>query len=81
MYTAIKATYEKGVLTFNEAPPPIEKSEVVVLFMDTDISETNMSKGVKLGSLAGKGYDIPSDFNAPLDLGRNSRLDKMRLAL
>lgn len=67
MYTAIKATYEKGRLTFNEAPPPVEKSEVVVLFMETEVSEPETSHGVKLGSLAGKGYDIPFDFNAPLD--------------
>jgi hypothetical protein len=33
MYTAVKGTYENGVLTFDETPPAVRKSEVVVLFL------------------------------------------------
>ncbi len=29
--------------------------------------DTKPPKGVKLGSLAGKGFSIPDDFNEPLD--------------
>ncbi len=29
--------------------------------------DVNPPRGVKLGSLAGKGFDIPDDFNEPLD--------------
>lgn len=36
MYTAVKGTYENGVLTLEETPPTVEKSEVVVLFMNEE---------------------------------------------
>ncbi len=36
--------------------------------IDSTVSEEPIKKkGVKLGSLADKGYTIPDDFNAPLD--------------
>lgn len=69
MYPAVKGTYENGVLTLEETPPTVEKSEVVVLFMNEDKSKAPevRAKRVRLGSLAHKGYQIPEDFNAPLD--------------
>lgn len=69
MYTAVKGIYENGVLTFIETPPAIKKSEVVVLFMDEG-KQTNppqKGKGITLGSLVGKGYHIPDNFNDPLE--------------
>lgn len=69
MYTAVKGTYENGVLTLEETPPTAEKSEVVVLFMNEEkpLAPEKEAKGVRLGSLVHKGYQIPEDFNAPLD--------------
>ncbi len=69
MYTAVKGTYENGVLTLEETPPTVEKSEVVVLFMNDDkpVVPEARAKRVRLGGLAHKGYQIPEDFNAPLD--------------
>ena len=71
MYTAIRGIYENGVLKFTETPPSIEKSEVVVLFMEEEKREQsagNVQKsGVILGSLAGQGYRIPDDFNNSLE--------------
>jgi hypothetical protein len=69
MYTAVKGIFENGVLTLDETPPTVEKSEVVVLFMNDEkpIARENVAKGVRIGSLAHKGYQIPDDFNAPLD--------------
>ncbi|KQS25337.1 hypothetical protein [Dyadobacter sp. Leaf189] len=71
MYTAVKGIYEKGRLTFIESPPAVEKSEVVVLFMKEQatvesVNPTGRKAGVVLGSLSGKGYSIPEDFNDPL---------------
>lgn len=69
MYTAVKGTYENGVLTLEETPPTVEKTDVVVLFMNDEkaIAPGNVAKGVRIGSLANKGYRIPDNFNAPLD--------------
>nr|WP_295929258.1 hypothetical protein [uncultured Dyadobacter sp.] len=69
MYTAVKGVFENGVLTLEETPPTVEKTEVVVLFMNDEkaIAPEHAAKGVRIGSLAHKGYLIPEDFNAPLD--------------
>jgi hypothetical protein len=69
MYTAVKGTYENGVLTFEETPPAVGKSDVVVLFMSEEKLPLGQkgTKGVKMGSLSNRGYRIPDDFNAPLD--------------
>ena len=71
MYTAVKGIYENGVLKFTETPPSIEKSEVVILFMDeqneNEFSEKKAKSGVVLGSLANKGFKIPDNFNDPID--------------
>lgn len=69
MYTAVKGIFENGVLTLEETPPTVEKTDVVVLFMSEEkaTAPENVAKGVRIGSLAGKGYQIPEDFNTPLD--------------
>lgn len=71
MYTAIKGTYENGQVILDEPPPTRQKAKVVVMFLGDEDNEskqpTKISTGVRLGSLAGQGYRIPDDFNAPLD--------------
>ncbi|MCF2490636.1 hypothetical protein [Dyadobacter sp. CY347] len=71
MYTAVKGIYENGELKFTETPPSIEKSEVVILFMDEKDESVFLDEkprfGVILGSLANKGLRLPDDFNDPMD--------------
>jgi hypothetical protein len=68
MYTAIKAIYENGQVLLQEPPPTTEKTNVIVMFIKDEPEQVeNQHKGVKMGSLAGKGYSIPDDFNEPLD--------------
>ena len=68
MYAAIKAIYENGQIIFSEKPPTNEKTNVIVMFIKEEPENIeNHHKGVKIGSLAGKGYSIPDDFNEPLD--------------
>jgi hypothetical protein len=69
MYTAIKGIYENGQIILQEEPPTTKKSQVVVMFINEQESQSieNLHKGVKIGSLAGQGYNIPDDFNEPLD--------------
>ncbi len=68
MYAAIKGIYENGQVILQESPPTLQTSKVVVMFItDENVIRQNTGKGVKLGSLAGKGYAIPDDFNEPLE--------------
>ncbi len=67
MYTAIKGTLEDGQLILEEPAPTMQKTKVVVMFLEDESEEPIKKKGVKIGSLAGKGYSIPDDFNEPLD--------------
>ena len=69
MYTSIKGVYENGVLTFSEPVPNIEKSEVLVTFLNEEKPKKKRVPGSlkRLGELEGKVYSIPDDFNAPLD--------------
>lgn len=67
MYAAIKAVYENGQIILQETPPTTEKTNVIVMFIKEEPIKNNLSKkGVTIGSLAGKGYQIPDDFNEPL---------------
>lgn len=66
MYTVVKGIYENGTLVLTETPPSIEKSKVLVLFLEESLTKNNAKKGVKIGSLAGK-YSIPDDFNSPIE--------------
>ncbi|OHX37715.1 MULTISPECIES: hypothetical protein [unclassified Methylomonas] len=68
MYTAIKGIYENGQVILEETPPTNTKSKVVVMFLTEEQTVAKpVHRGVKIGSLAGKGYSIPDDFNEPLD--------------
>lgn len=68
MYTAIKGTYENGRVVLDEAPPTMQKTQVVVMFItDEGKPSETLRKGVKLGSLAGRGYNSPDNFNDPLE--------------
>jgi hypothetical protein len=67
MYAAIKAIYENGQIIFQEQPPTNEKTNVIVMFIKDEPEKMANHKRVKIGSLAGKGYNIPDDFNEPLD--------------
>lgn len=68
MYTAIKGIFENGQIILEETPPTNKKARVVVMFLSEEkLSAKPVHKGVKIGSLAGKGYSIPDDFNEPLD--------------
>ncbi len=72
MYTSIKGIYENGVLTFSEPAPNIEKSEVLVTFLDEEKPKKALQKRVpggllRLAHLEGKTMCIPDDFNEPLD--------------
>ncbi|GAB3795280.1 hypothetical protein GCM10028819_11070 [Spirosoma humi] len=69
MYTAVNGIYENGQLTLTERPPTNRRTKVVILFLDESVTDTTVagsSAGVRLGSWEGK-YNIPDDFNAPLD--------------
>lgn len=67
MQIAIQGTFENGQIKLKSLPPENVKTDVIVVFevQETDTSEPR--KGVRFGSLAGKGYSIPDDFNDPLD--------------
>ncbi|MEO5910183.1 MAG: hypothetical protein ABIP95_04805 [Pelobium sp.] len=71
MYTVIKGVYENGEVKFLEPAPDIDKSEVLITFLNSN--EKNQIPKRKLGGLLdlqhlkGKNLSIPDDFNAPLD--------------
>ena len=68
MYNAIKAIYENGQITFSEKPPVTEKTNVIVMFIKDELQPIEQPRqGVIIGSLAGKGYSIPDNFNEPLN--------------
>lgn len=69
MYTAIiNGIYENGEFLLNETPPTTKKYKVAVMFVEEENAFISPpKKGVILGSLAGKGYNIPDNFNEPLD--------------
>jgi hypothetical protein len=70
MYTAIKGIYENGQIVLQEEPPTRKKMKVLVTFLDeTESSSSKRQPGslLRLGSLKGKNYTIPDDFNDPLD--------------
>jgi hypothetical protein len=70
MYAAIKGFFENGHVVLTQNPPTNKKTAVIVMFITED-NPVNpvivVEKGIRIGSLVGKGYSIPDDFNAPLD--------------
>ncbi len=67
MYAAVKAIYENGQVILQENPPTMEKTNVIVMFIKDEPVNNKKTVGVKIGSLAGKGYSIPDNFNDPLN--------------
>jgi hypothetical protein len=69
MYTAIKGLYENGVLTLLEPVPNLQKSEVLVTFLNEIKQPHKRTPGSlkKLGELEGKQYNIPDNFNDSLE--------------
>lgn len=66
MYTSIKGIYENGVLTFSEPAPNIEKSEVLVTFLNEEKPKKKLQKRTP-GGLSHLGGSIPDNFNDSLD--------------
>ena len=72
MYTAIKGIYENGVLTFLEPVPNLEKSEVLITFLNNERPKATSQKRVpggllRLAHLEGKTMSIPDNFNDAID--------------
>ncbi len=67
MYTAIKGIFEDGQIILEESAPTMQKTKVVVMFLEDEKEQPFKKKGVKIGSLVGRGYSLPDDFNEPLD--------------
>ncbi|MBB1127048.1 hypothetical protein [Thiospirillum jenense] len=65
MHTAITGTYENGQVILDELPPTMRHAQVIVTFIEN--TEWTPNQGVKLGSLAQRGYSIPEDFNTLID--------------
>jgi hypothetical protein len=66
MYKAIQGIFENGSISFSEPPPNIDKSNVIITFLDDNMPNINKN-GVRIGSLVGKGYDIPKNFDDAID--------------
>lgn len=71
MYTALKGVYENGVLRLLEPAPDVNRSEVLVTFLNDSNSETKVDRQpgglLRLNALKGKDLSIPDDFNNPID--------------
>ena len=63
MPKSVKGIYENGVVILLEKPRNIEKSEVIVTFVEETPPKI---KRRKPGGLKGK-VGLPDDFNEPLD--------------
>lgn len=63
MYATINRIYENRNLILKEKAPTQKKSKVVIIFLESDVS--NSKSGLKFGLLKGK-VDTPNDFNKPL---------------
>jgi hypothetical protein len=72
MYTAIKGIYENGEIKLLEPAPELIKSEILVTFLNNDelINSKERKPGglLELNHLKGKKFDLPADFNYPLDV-------------
>ena len=66
IYATINGTYENGKIVMEETLSVSQRTPVYVVFVETTPS-LQPQNGVKLGSLEGKGFSIPDDFNEPLD--------------
>jgi hypothetical protein len=71
MYTGINGIFENGQVILEEAPPTTQKTRVVVMFMNEDVSHKSAKRTPgslkRLGELMGKKFSLPENFNEPLD--------------
>jgi len=70
MYTAIKGIYDNGQIILQEIPPTTRTMKVLVTFLEDEeagLTERQPGSLLRLGALQGKNYNIPDDFNNPLD--------------
>ncbi len=71
MYTTISGFFENGQIILEEMPPTSTKTKVIVTFLEQSENITPKIRQAgslkKLGQLVGKTYNIPDDFNEPLD--------------
>ncbi|MEA5258036.1 DUF2281 domain-containing protein [Arcicella aquatica] len=65
MLTTIEGTYENGQVVFNEIPPAVNKSKVLITFVE-EIQIPTKAKKRLFGTLKGT-INVPADFNEPLD--------------
>lgn len=65
MLTTIEGVYENGHVVFNENPPMVSKSKVLVTFIE-EISNKFPLKKRPFGTLKGT-IKLSEDFNEPLD--------------
>lgn len=70
MYTAINGIFDNGQIIFEEPPPINKRIKVLVTFLEeaeTVLPDRQPGSLLRLGALQGKHYNIPDDFNEPLD--------------
>lgn len=74
MYLAVNGIFEDGQLILEEPAPTMQKTKVVVMFLNDENKIESSQQRMrqpgslkKLGELEGKKYSIPDDFNEPLD--------------
>jgi hypothetical protein len=64
MLTTIKGYYENGQITLAEKPPIVEKTEVMITFLESSPAATKILRTP--GGLKGK-VSLPDNFNDPID--------------
>ena len=64
MLASVTGIYENGQIVLSESPPSIQRSKVVVTFLDENNDAS--IKNTRIGGMKGL-IDLPDDFNEPLD--------------
>ncbi|MCA0365156.1 MAG: hypothetical protein LCH67_14025 [Bacteroidetes bacterium] len=72
MLTTVQGIYENGKLELTEAPPTLEKSKVLVVFLEKEKEVAEVKSRIpgslkRMGANLKKKFDIPADFNDPLE--------------
>lgn len=72
MLTTVQGIYENGKLELTEDPPTLEKSKVLVVFLEKENEVIKLKKRVpgglkRIGASLNKKYNIPTNFNDPLE--------------
>ena len=66
-YFRLGLNQEKSATEIKQDSIEITSISATPLTEQHPLAEKSIKKGVRMGSLAGKGYKIPDDFDAPLD--------------